>query len=315
MKTRTISFCLGLTITTVISSLPAKAASINFDNLQLIPVRPIDSDNVLSFYGEPEDNQGQTAFLNFDPTAPDFGHREISKNSPPDQFAPYYTVGRQSSPEQSGATRATSLNGGTGFMNFFSYVNTNSIDLSRIGFGYGQKSDQAFTETWNLGDDLLGQDWLASPDSRIEERIYQANPNSVESFLVLDDMQFINFDYSPLYVVFDKGETVAFQDDAEIVVTEAVNAQKVSGLDPLLDGLAESFVQDVKLQGGKVQIFSEDSGVPDPVPVIDPSTGFALFNLRLPLSIRAVQVPEPSAISGLFLVGTLGTLLNKRRQN
>ena len=315
MKTRTLPFCIGLTITTVISSLPAKAASFNFDDLQLIPVRPIDSDNFLSFNGEPEDNQGQTAFLNPDPTAPDFGHREISKNSPPDQFAPYYTVGRQSSPEQSGATRATSLNGGMGFMNFFNYINTNSIDLSRIGFGYGQKSDRAFTETWNLRDDLLGQDWLASPDSTIEERIYQANPNSVESFLVLDDMQFITFDYTPLYVVLDKGETVAFQDDAEIVLTEAVKAQKVSGLDPLLNGLAESFVQDVKLQGGKVQIVSEDSGVSEPVPAIDPSTNFALFNLRLPLSIRAVQVPEPSAIGGLFLVGTLATLFNKRRQN
>lgn len=317
MKNQTISFYLGLTLTTAMSALPAKAAVFNFDEFQLIPVRPISSNHVLSFNGKPEDNQGQTAFLNSDPNAPDFGHREISKNSPPNQFAPYYAVGRQSSPEPTGATRATSLNGGMGFTNFFSYLNTNGIDLSSIGFGYGQKPGRDFTETWNLGDDLLGEDWLASPNSTIEERIYQAEPDAVQSFLVFNNIPFVNLDYSPLYVVFDKGETTSFQDDSEIVLTEAVKVQKISGLDPLINGLAETFLQDVNLNGGKVQLFSQDTGVADPVPIFDPNTGFLIINLRLPLTLSAVavQVPESSTVVGLFMVGTLGALFTKRRKN
>lgn len=316
MKFNTLSLCLSLGLS-IISSLPASAASIDPDNLQLIPVTELDFDFALSFSGEPENNQGQTAIFNSDPTAPDFGHAEISQNSPPNQFAPYYTTGRQSSPEQSGATRATTLDGGMGFTNFFNYLNTNSLDSADIGFGYGQKDELPFTETWNLGDDILGQDYLASTDSTLEERIYQANPDNVESFLVFDDTKFINFGYSPFYVAFDKGETIAFSDDSEIVLTEVIGAQKTSGLNPFLDGLAEAFLLDVELQGGGLQIFSEDTGIAEPVPIFDPSTGYATVNLPLPLSIRAVNVsvPEPSAIFSLFLVGILSNLLRKRPQN
>jgi len=316
MKTRTISFCLGLTITTVISSLPAKAASINFDDLQLIPVRPINSNNFLSFSGEPDENQGQTAFFNLDPSAPDSGHLEISKNSPPGNIAPYYATGRQSSPEQSNANRSGTLDGVTGFTNFFQYLNGNSINFHEIGFGYGQKNDRAFTETWNLGDDLLGQDWLASPDSTIEERIYQANPDAVESFLVINNTKkFINFGYSPLYAIFDQGATQSITDNTDIFLTQALMVQKVADLDPLTDGLANAFLLDVNLHGGKVQLVVEDSAVEDPTPIFDPDTGYVIVNFPLPLTLRTVQVPEPSAIGGLFLVGTLGTLFNKRRQN
>lgn len=315
MKNQTISFYLGLTLTTAMSALPAKAAMFNFDEFKLIPVRPISSNHVLSFNGKPEDNQGQTPFLIPNPNGPGFGHQEISKNSPPNQYAPYYTVGRQSSPEQTGATRATSLNGGMGFTNFFSYLNTNGINLNSIGFGYGQKPGLDFTKTWNLGDDLLGQDWLASHDSTIEERIYRADPNAVESFLILDNIKFINFEYSPIYAAFDKGPTTSFLDDQDLSLTEAVKPEKFSGLDPLIDGLAEAFLLDVRLNGGKVQLISQDAAVADPVPVFDPNTGFVMINLRLPLtlSVVATQVPESSSVVGLFLVATLGALLTKRR--
>lgn len=312
MKTPTLSFCLGLTITTLISSLPAKAASINFDDLQLIRVQPINSNNFLSFSGRPNDNQGLTAFFNSDPNAPDSGHLEISKNSPPGNIAPYYTTGRQSSPEQSGSSRSGTLNGVTGLTNFFEYLNDNNINFNQIGFGYGQKSDRAFTETWNLGDDLLGQDWLASVDSTIEERIYQADPDAVELFLVRDNTKFVNFSYSHFYSVFDKGSTQSITDDTDIFLTQALTVQKVAGLDSLTDGLANAFLQDVNSHGGKVQFVVEDSGV-EVNPIFDPNTGYVIFNLPLPLTVRVTEVPEPSPVVGLFLVGTIGALFNKRR--
>ena len=317
MKIRTLSFCLGLTMTTMVSSLPAQAASINLDELQLIPVRPIDSDHFLFFDGDPNNNEGQSPFLNFDPTAPDHGHAEISKNSTPGNVAPYYTTGRQSAPEQSGANRSATLEGTTGFTNFFNYLNNNNINFSEIGFGYGQKIDRDFTETWNLGDDLLGQDWLGSPDSTLEERIYQADPDAVESFLILGDTKFISFDYSPIYAILDKGETTQFDDDEDLFFTKRSRANKVEGLDPFIEGLADAFLEDVNLHGGGVQVVIEDSGVEDPVPTFVPGNpNYVQFNIRLPLTIRAVaQVPEPSTVMSLFLVGTFGALFNKRRQN
>lgn len=311
MKNNAFSLLLGLTVTTAFNSLPVKAASIDFDQLQLINTRPIESNYFLSFFGDQNDNQGQTAFFNSDPNAPDSGHVEISKNSPPGNIAPYYAIGRESSPLSIDSTRSTSLINTTGFDNFLNYLNDNSIHFNRIGFGYGPKSGNTFTETWNLGDDLLGQDWLASPDSTIEERIYQADPNAVESFLVLDDIKFINFDYSPFYVVFDKGETESFIDDTEVFWTNPMEVEKYSGLDPLTDGLANALLGDVNQSGNRIQLILEDSGVEDPLPIFDPNTGYVFVNIRLPLELRAVSVPEPASVLGLFLVTLLGSSLKK----
>ena len=315
MKRRTLSLCLSLTATTLVSSLPAKAASINFDDLQLISTRPIAFNEFLSFNGNPADNQGITGFLNPDPTAPDGGHFEITANSPPGDRAPYYTVGRQGSPEASGATRATSLEGGTGFSNFFDYINDNSLDLGNVGYGFGQKLGRDFTETWNLGDDLLGQDWLASPTSSVEERIYQADPNAVESFLVFNDIKFIEFNYSPFYVILDTGETMDFIDDLDIFITDAVVPRKASGLSPLLDGLAEAFLEDVNSRGGKVQLYVEDPGVPPSPPAFfDPVNSRVGFNVPFPLQIRVVNIPESSPFFGLVVVGVLGVLTKGKFQ-
>jgi hypothetical protein len=299
---RTYSVSIALTVTTAVTTgLPfaVQAATFDFNQLELITARPIESDTFLSFSGT------QTGFFNADPTAPDSGHIDISLNSPGNP-APYYGTGLQSSPLAMGETRSASLNGSTNFTNFFSYLTNNNIDLSNIGFGYGQKADRDVTETWNLGDDLLGQDWLASPDSTIEERIYQANPNAVESFLTLGDTKFISFGYSPLFAVFDYGETVEAEDNLEVIFSEAVTAQKASDLDNLADGLANAFLQDVTANGGGVQLFLEDSGVEDAIPVFDPNTGFVVVNFPLPLNLRAVSVPEPGSILGLLTIGSLG---------
>ncbi|WP_413160363.1 PEP-CTERM sorting domain-containing protein [Capilliphycus salinus ALCB114379] len=299
---RTYSLSITLTLTTVVTTglpLAVQAATFNYDQLQLITTRPIESDSFLSFTGT------QTAFFNANPNAPDSGHLEISLNSPGNP-APYYATGLQSSPLATGETRSGTLDGVTNFTNFFNYLTNNNIDFNDIGFGYGQKSDRAFTETWNLGDDILGQDWLGSTDSSIEERIYQADPNAVESFITWGDTKIISFGYTPFYAVFEYGESEAVEDDVEVIFSEALTVNKFSDLNSLADGLANAFLQDVNENGGGVQFFIEDFAVETSVPIFDPNTGFVVVDFPLPLNLRAVSVPEPSSIVGLLTIGSLG---------
>lgn len=260
--------------------------NIDLEQLELIPTTPIESDTFLSFEGDINDNQGQTAFFNPDPDAPDNGHIEISLNSN-GGIAPYYATGRQSSPLAMDATRAATLDSNQNLTNFSDYLKDNNIDTTEIGFSFGQRSDQDFTETWNAGEDLLGQDWLASPDSNIEERIYQADPDAVQTSLLLWDTPIISFDYSPLYAVFDFGETTSTTDDNDLFFTEAISAQKVDGLDPLSDGLADAFLED--LANREIQIVAEDSATDAFVPEVDPDTGFIVANIPLPASIRIID--------------------------
>ncbi|MEO1672613.1 MAG: hypothetical protein AAFR77_17865, partial [Cyanobacteria bacterium J06631_2] len=186
---------------------------IDVEQLELIPTTPIESDSFLLFEGDPNDNQGFSGFLNPNPGTPDSGHLEISLNAPGFP-APYYVTGRESNPLAEDETRSATLDSNQNFTGFSDYLTYNNIDIAEIGFSLGQKSDRDFTETWNAGEDLLGQDWLASPDSTIEERILQAEPDAVEASLLLGDTPIINFEYSPLYAVLDYGETLGTEDDA-----------------------------------------------------------------------------------------------------
>lgn len=308
---RTYSVSMLFTVTAALTTgfpLAVEAATFNYDQLQLIKTRPVESNNFLSFFGNPNDNQGLAAFVNLDPNAPAFGHTEISLNSPGNP-SPYYGVGRNSSPEESGATRTatlTELNFG-GFSNFVNYLTNNGISADSIGLSYGLKTGKKFTEAWNLGDDLFGEDWLASPTSTVEERIYQAAPDAVEIFLSLNDEKIINFGYSPFYVVLDYGETTAIEDDIDIFLTDIVPAKKQTGLSLLGDGLANAFLKDVSLGGGGIQTISESFGVEEPPIVIN--NGFGIFNLPFPVSLRTAplkSVPEPSSILGLLTIGSLG---------
>lgn len=260
--------------------------NIDLEQLELIPTDPIQSDTFLSFEGEVEDNLGQTAFFNPDFDAPDSGHIEISLNAP-GNIAPYYATGRQSSPLAEDETRSATLNSNQNLTNFSDYLIDNDINTAEIGFSFGQRSDRDFTETWNAGEDLLGQDWLASPDSTIEERIYQADPDAVETSLVLWNTPIINFDYSPLYAVFDYGETTVTEDDTEIFFTEAIGAEKVEGLSPLANGLADAFLED--LSDREIQLVGEDRALEDLVPTIDPDTGFVVLDIPLPIDIRILE--------------------------
>jgi hypothetical protein len=315
-----LSLFLGLTTVAVLGApLPAKAATFNYDSLQLIPFQPIASNSVLQFSGSPSDNQGFTAFFNLDFSAPDRGHFDISLNSP-NGIAPYYTTGRQSSPEQppSGATRSASLGEVVGgFSNFSNYLQVNNISLESIGLGYGQKSDRDFRKTWNLGDDLLGKNWLASPDYNVEERIYAANPDDVEIFLSYGTTKLINFGYSNFYTIFDYGATPTISDDLDIIFTSPLSAEKATGLDPLASSLADAFLQDVAGAGGGVQVVYEEAQVPNPQILL--GNGFIVAPFSFPFKLSAValeskSVPEPTAIIGLSVIGIWGAISRKKNR-
>ncbi|MEC4812537.1 MAG: hypothetical protein SAK29_04575 [Scytonema sp. PMC 1069.18] len=308
MATKRLSILLGLTTAvTVGASLPVRAATFDFDQLQNISSRPIDSDDRLSLLGEVEQNQGYTAFFNRDRSAPDGGHADISLNAS-GNGAPYYVTGRQGSPEDppSGATRTSSVTDIAGFPTLSSFLSSNGISFNSLGVSLGQKSDRAFTETWNLGEDKLGQDWFASPDSTIEERIYTANPNAVEFFLSYGNTKIVDFGYSDLYSVLDYGPTTVVSDDIDLAFGDPVRVKKVAGLNPFEDALATAFLQDVDAAGGGVQLYIDDRNVSDQNIAL--GNGFFAINLRFVGDLRAVPVPEPTSVIALLMFGTLGAV-------
>ncbi|MCL6754109.1 hypothetical protein KBT16_25290 [Nostoc sp. CCCryo 231-06] len=308
MRKHHISIFLGLsTSVAVVAHLPVQAATFNFDQLQYIASRPIDSTYKLDLLGTPSANQGYSAFFNLNPSAPDFGHRDISLNAS-GNGAPYYTTGRQGSPEvpPSGATRTADVTQIAGFPSLSSYLTSNGIASSNLGFGFGQKSALGFTNTWNLGEDKLGQDWFASPTSNIEERIYKANSDDVELFLSYGTNKIVSFGYSNIYSALDYGATTQLSDDIDVGYTDPMKATKATALDPFADGLAEAFLQDIAAGGGGVQVVIEDNVVDDSNFVT--GNGFGVINLRFIGSLRAVAIPESSSILGLAIFGTLGAV-------
>lgn len=318
MKNSPLSVLVGVTASvsfTVGGALPARAFLFNYDALTNITARPLSSNNILNFFGDPNLGQGYTAFFNLDPNAPDQGHREISLNSP-GNIAPYYTVGRHASIEDGGNSfsRSATLQDGlsVGFSNFFNFLNDQGISLDSIGFSYGQKPGKDFKSTWNFGEDILGQDWFASPTSPIEERIYQANPEDVEIFLSYGTTKIINLDYTPFYSLFDYGATTGTEDDVEAVLTETVGATPIPGLsDPIAIGLAEAFLQDVELAGGGLQILYEDGEVEDVGFTTGAGGTYGVLRLPFPVSLRAgraTTIPESSPVVGLLGFGLLISL-------
>ncbi|KYC40374.1 exosortase [Scytonema hofmannii PCC 7110] len=315
MRTYHLPTFLGLTVTIAVSApLSARAATFNFDLLQNISSRPIDSAYTLTLDGRPSENQGYSAFSSIDPNSLEFGHRDISLNAS-GNGAPYYTTGRQGSPEEppSNATRTSSVTEIAGFPTLSNYLTNNGATLSNLGFSFGQKSDRSFTTTWNLGEDKLGQDWFASPTSRIEERIYTANPDDVELFLSYGTDKLVSFGYSKIYSVLDYGATTQVSDDIDVGFTDPVKATKVTGLNPFADALANAFLQDVATVGGGVQVFIEDNNVDDSN--FARGNGFNIFNLRFVGSLKAVPIPEPSSALALLMFGALGAISHLKKQN
>jgi hypothetical protein len=308
MHTRYLSLLLGMTATataTMVSSVPARAATMScetgnlfdFDSIQFINTRPIKSNNCLRLFGERvgETDPDPQGFVGYG-----FGHIETSLNSPGNP-APYYAAGIDFSPENLPGARqaATLLDDITGFSNFANFLTNNSITTDRIGFSFGPR-DGDFTKSWNLGEDINGQNYFASPTSTLEERIYSANPGEVEIFLLLDGIKFITFGYSDIYSFLEYGESTAANDDTEGIISNPFSASKVGGLSGLSNSLADAFLAD--LGDNQIQLVSEDAGVvPDFVFVSDPFGPLdPIVSIRFPAQLRIVSVPEPSITFGLL---------------
>ena len=320
MSMRHFALLLGLTTAgtaTLLAPLPTRAAScetgdlFDFSSIQFLATRPIASNNCLRLFGKRTDSTPQ-GFVGYGA-----GHTETSLNSPGNP-APYYAAGIDFSPENvPGATRsATLLNNITGFSNFANFLTNNSINVDRIGFSFGPKN-RDFTKSWNLGDDINGQNYFSSSTSSLEERIYAANSKEVESFLLLDTTKIISFGYSDIYSFLEYGATTAPDDDSEAIISDPFSVSKVAGLLGEFDGLANAFLADVG--SNKVQLVSEDAAVvPDDV-FIDPSIGplNPVVSIQFPLQLRIVSTPEPSVTLGLMSLGIIAVgcrLKNKIRK-
>ncbi len=321
MSNRYISLLLGLTsiaTATIVPSLPVHAATcetgdlFDFDSINFIDTRPLDSNNCLRLFGErvgenDPDPQGFVAY--------GFGYIEMSRNSPGNP-APYYAAGIDFSPENlPGARRsATLLDDVTGFSNFTNFLIDNDISFDRIGFSFGPK-DGDFTKALNLGEAINGQNYFSSPTSTLEERIYSANPDDIETFLLLDDNKIINFGYSNIYSFLEYGESTAADDDSEAIISDPFSASKAEGVSGLGNGLADAFLADVG--GDKVQLVSEDSGVvPDFVSVSDPFGPFdPIVSIRFPTQLRVVNVPEPSVMVSLLGLSVIAVSSRSNKKN
>ena len=314
-------FSLGMTAAaTLLTPIIAHAASIDYDQVTLFSTRPINSNHFLSFFGDVNNNEGYTLINNIDPAAPDSGHVSIAQNALPGNSA-YYTTGRDGSPDANTAgERSATLESVTGFPRFFQYLQDNSIPVSSIGYSYGQKVGLDFTRTINLGEDILGQDWLATPDSPIEQRIYQADPEDIHSFITLGTTPIITYG-SPTYFVVDNGDTPDPTDNFNVFFGDPVPAFKVDGLDPFASGLADAFLEDVAAAGGLVQEVSEDILQFDQIQTSFVDIGDETYDITyvgFPITIRAVsRVPEPSSSLALMMLagGGIFTCLKQKSKH
>jgi len=320
MSMRHFALLLGLTTAgtaTLLAPLPTRAAScetgdlFDFSSIQFLATRPIASNNCLRLFGKRTDSTPQ-GFVGYGA-----GHTETSLNSPGNP-APYYAAGIDFSPENvPGATRsATLLNNITGFSNFANFLTNNSINVDRIGFSFGPKN-RDFTKSWNLGDDINGQNYFSSSTSSLEERIYAANSKEVESFLLLDTTKIISFGYSDIYSFLEYGATTAPDDDSEAIISDPFSVSKVAGLLGEFDGLANAFLADVG--SNKVQLVSEDKAVVPDGFFVDPLLGNLnpVISIQFPLQLRIVSTPEPSVTLGLMSLGIMAVgcrLKNKIRK-
>lgn len=309
MRNSCLSLFLGLTATAaVLTPITVQAATFDYSKIRNFSARPIDSDYILDFFGDISQNEGYTLVNNLDPNAPDAGHVSIALNALPGNSG-YYTMGRHASPAPTDATRSATLRSITGFPNLSNYLKSNNIPLSSIGFSYGQKSDRDFTKALNLGEDKLGQDWFATPDSPIEERIYRTNPDDEENYLIYGTTKIVDFGYSPFYFATDNGPTPAVSDNFNVFLNDPVPVSKVAGLDPLTSEVADAFLLDVAAAGGSVQSISEDPALRADFTTYN---GYDVTYVNFPLQVRAVSsrnIPEASSVLGLLMFGALGAVL------
>jgi hypothetical protein len=286
--------------------------------LQILPPLPSEnSANRIDFFGEISEKEGNVAFSSLEPSARDYGHIEISKNAVGFNSS-YYVTGRERSPEPlNQSVRSGSVTGVSGYSSFNNYLTSNGIALKDIGFGFSPKSDRSVTQTWNLGDDILGKDWYGSPDLTLQELIYRADPDDVEFSLFYKTTKIVDFSYSDIFVAADEGPTTSFEDDDFFIFTNPITATKEIGLGQLENSLADTFLQDVAALGGKVRVIWNGSLKSFDFITTD-SYGVQYFSI--PGSIQpvadSVSVPEPSYTPGILALGlTGGVFFAKKLRN
>jgi hypothetical protein len=300
---------LGLTTATVLTiPTTVQAQSFNFDRLEFIEARPLRANGTLSFFGDQNQNEGYAAYSNLDRNAPDAGH--IGFRS--DLNSRYYVTGREHSPDPTGATRSATLTSLTDFPNLMSYLDNNNISFNDIGFGFGQKEGFSITQTLNLGEDMFGQDWFGSPDSPVEESIYRASSNEFEYYLLYQNTKIVNLGYSDTFFASADDNPGSVFGNPNIFFTNPTSPVKFSNLDGLASGIADAFLQDVSVRGGKIQQVSED--------ILDledfsasVNQGFEIFTFSFPIELRIVGTPEPSSIFALILVAGGGIVSGIRQ--
>lgn len=316
MRNSTLSLFLGLTATAVVlTPITAEAATFDYNRVENISARPIESNDRLYLFGDQSQNEGYVAFSNADPNAPDAGH--VGRGAALDgQRTAYYAAGREVSPNPSGATRSASLENITGFPNFFNYLSSHNIPLSSIDLGFGPRSGRDLTTTWNLGEDKLGEDWFINSDLTIEESIYRAEPDDVGIFLSYGTNKIVNFGYSDFYVISATDSGTNFVGNWNIFLSDRVPAFKIADLAPLESGLADAFLLDVAAAGGSIQFVSEYQPELSDVSFSN-SNGYNVATLSFPVELRVVtstSVPEPSLVLGLLSFGTLSAIRYLKKQ-
>ena len=181
------------------------------------------------------------------------GHAITALHSPGGTVAYYYMMGAESAGISGGGyTDTAAATSTTGMGSTAAFVASNTLNLANLTVRFMPTG--AASAAWNLGTDTLGVNYFQSGSSTIEERIYTANPGSVQASLYYAGTRLISFGYSPINMIIDYGASTAGSDDTIQAYTSPVGFDVVSGLSGTSLGLAQALSNDFTAGGGLVQL-------------------------------------------------------------
>lgn len=310
---------LPLTLTALFGLTPPAFSQFNFE-------LPLDTGIGLHLLGNPAaggNDAGIVGFHRFVDGQADSGHavQNVVLNAPTTGFpspynyrADYYIAALGNGPNAANPNHpAAKATGQSGLTQLDAFMTINALVYSDIAFFFGPKAGEDLTETWNLGADIISQDWYGDLTSSVEERIYQANPDNVVVGLAYQGMPIIEFGYSALYEILDYGPTAENDDDTIQAFSDPVAATAVDALAGDALGLATAFLADVNANGGLVQL-RFDTFQPISYLVHD-SFEFTSSQYLFSGSIQVVSaVPEPSHYALMLGLVSGGFLWVRRRR-
>lgn len=279
----------------------------------------------LGLIGTPADGFGITGYRNVFLDQPDTGHlvSGVVLNAPDPHpnplyklYADYYITGIDNSPFTKPSAGVAAARATTPFnlVHLPAYLGSNSLSYGDIHFRFGQATAGDIDSSWNLGGDAIGQDWSGSLASSIEQRIYAADPGSVEASLWFAGVKIITFGYSSLYEVIDFGATGDPGDDVIRAYSDAVVPFIVAGLSDHALGVAEAFLDDVFAGGGLVRL---DFDTIQPVSYStnpEAHAGKAYIHANYAFSGSISIIPEPAHIGLGAAFAALGLVAAGRRR-